>query len=671
MNTENQIPRVSIIWVLLAQIAVIVPHLARIPWWIFVIWLLCALWRLAMFRGEASYPSVLIRSILVALGTVGVVVSFGGLQGLDIAVALLLLSFSLKVVEARQRRDLNLLFFLAFVVIATAFLFSQSIYLAAYQILSILFVLTAMVATQRSNQNRSPMQALRVTTRLLLQATPIMLVFFLVFPRLEPFWSVPERDNSGGTGMSETMTPGDIAKLNQSDELVFRASFQGATPESRQLYWRGMAQTHFDGKTWTRGNTEHNDSAALINDMPVYLSGRPLNYSVVMEASQQYWLFPLPVAVTDHTDQQLSRIDVQPDFSLRTREPLVKRTLIHYQSYPDSLKGLYESGRVLSLASALPAGYNPRSVELARKMANEAGSTDEFIAALQSLIGQGGYYYTLEPPTLGYHSIDEFLFETRKGFCEHYSSAAVVLLRAAGIPSRVVVGYQGGEYNSLSNALTVRQFDAHAWVEYWEAGSGWIRFDPTASVAPSRILMGMQGALRSDPSIEASVFSSLYYRNLPVIKDLRMRLEALNMGWQKWVVNFDNARQTHLLEKLLGEVTPLRTGLLVLGVLLFIFVVRGLLAVWRVNRTDLPLEQIYYRRFIAKLSSLGLVRVGSEAPGEFGRRIAEEYPQLRNEVLAISAQFEAVSYAGLDQSTHISRLKRLVGAFQPENLLKK
>lgn len=661
----------SIIWVLLAQIAVIVPHLARIPWWIFVIWLLCALWRLAMFRGEASYPSVLIRSILVALGTIGVVISFGGLQGLDIAVALLLLSFSLKVVEVRQRRDLNLLFFLAFVVIATAFLFSQSIYLAAYQILSILFVLTAMVATQRSNQNRSPMQALRVTTRLLLQATPIMLVFFLVFPRLEPFWRVPERDNTGGTGMSETMSPGDIAKLNQSDELVFRASFPGDMPESRELYWRGMTLAHFDGKTWTRGNTGLDSSAALGDEMPVYLSGRPINYSVVMEPSQQYWLFPLPVAITDHTSQQLSRIDTLPDLSLRTREPLVRRTLVHYQSYPDTQKGLYESGQVLARATALPAGYNPRSIALAQKMARTAGTTSEFIAALASMIGEGNYYYTLEPPTLGYHSVDEFLFQTRKGFCEHYSSAAVVLLRAAGIPSRVVVGYQGGEYNALSKVLTVRQFDAHAWVEYWEAGSGWIRFDPTASVAPSRILMGMQGALQSDPTIETSVFSSLYYRNLPLIKDLRMRLEALNMGWQNWFVNFDNARQTHLLEKLLGEVTPLRTGLLVLGVLLFIFVATALLAVWRGNRTDLPLEQLYYRRFIAKLARLDIVRGGSEAPGDFGRRIAREHPQLRNDVMAISMQFEAVSYAGQDRSTDISRLKRLVSAFKPENLLKK
>ncbi len=661
MSFEGQVPRVSIIWLLLAQVAVILPHLHRMPWWIFVIWLLCALWRLAMFRGEASYPGRFLRVVLVLFGAAGIFISQGGLGGLDVAVALLLLSFSLKIVEVKNRRDLNLVFYLALLVIATAFLFSQSIYLAAYQVLCILFVLTAMVATQYSTRNRSPMQALRVTSRLMAQAVPIMLVFFLVFPRLEPLWKVPGSRAAADTGMSDSMAPGDIARLNQSDRLAFRARFSGSLPPGEMLYWRGMTFLHFDGRNWTRQES----AGQWYREKTIYLRGEPLDYTLTMEPTRQHWLYTLPLAAQrqPNSSDQLLRL---PDFVVASLTPIHSRRQFQFSAYPETPLGLEESTETLADAVELPEGFNPRSIALAKKLSAEYAEPDAFVEGLRELISAGSYYYTLEPPRLGRHSIDEFLFETRRGFCEHYASAAVFLLRAAGHPARVVAGYQGGEYNSLNDTLTVRQFDAHAWAEYWQAGRGWVRIDPTAFVAPSRILMGMQGALASDSSIESSLFSALYLRNLPLVREARIRLEALNLGWQEWFVNFDNRRQGHLLEKLLGEVTPMRTAMLVLTVLAFSFVVVALFQFLRYRSSPQSPERRYYSAFLDKLAKLGLQRGRSEAPGDFGRRAAQDLPLLRNDILAINGQYESIAYAGRNAPEDVARLRRLVAGFRPK-----
>ncbi|NNC55072.1 MAG: DUF3488 domain-containing protein, partial [Pseudomonadales bacterium] len=341
MNTISQIPRNSIIWLLLAQAVVILPHTGRMSWWMIAIWLLCAVWRMAMFRGEASYPGRAVRSVLVMLGCVGVAVSFGSVGSLDFAVALLILAFSLKLIEVRTRRDLFLVFNLALFIVAAAFLFSQSIFLALYQIGSIVLIFTAMVATQHALHNRAPLLSMRKALRLIGQAVPIMLLFFLVFPRIPPIWSVPSSGGGATTGMSDSIEPGDIAKLNRSSKLAFVVEFESAAPPTTELYWRGITLEDFDGRKWSARNGAERARMQALPEAELY--GAPLRYTLILEPSQKHWLFALPFATLPPGQPGVEGVFATADYNLRKRTPLNQRAELVVESYPD-----YRAGTFLS-----------------------------------------------------------------------------------------------------------------------------------------------------------------------------------------------------------------------------------------------------------------------------------------------------------------------------------
>lgn len=679
MSAVTQIPRHSIFWLLSAQLAVILPHADRMSFWMMAVWLLCAIWRLAMFRGEASHPGKIIRSILVALGCVGIFVSYGKLGGLDLAVALLILAFSLKLVEVRERRDLYLVFYLAFFIIASAFLFSQSIFLAAYQILSVAFVLAAMIATQHSLTSQDPTRAFTVALKLIAQAVPIMLVFFIIFPRIGPIWSVPSSESNSTTGMSDEVSPGDVAKLSQSSELAFRVEFASDIPSRKQLYWRGMTLSDFNGRSWTRSQETVAELSitdqSLLSQENHYLFGQPIRYSMSIEPSHQHWLFTLPVATaveTHSSNRGVTQEKIFPtnDYALESSKKITQRTLISFESYLNYRLDLSLSASAQQRETAIPEGYNPRSIALAQEMRAKASSDIDFIQSLQRYITEQTFYYSLEPPKLGKHSVDEFLFETRKGYCEHYASAFTFMLRAVGIPARVVIGYQGGEFNPYNNALSVRQLDAHAWMEYWQVGSGWQRLDPTSSIAPDRIEYGMEGAVERNPDMGVSLLSPLYYRNIALIKNIRARFEAVNYSWQKWFVGFDNDNQSELLEDLLGEVTPTRTALLVGGVLAVTLALVAFFVMRRSSTDKLSPELLQYKKFCQKLSRLGVERKVSESPNDLAKRVIAKYPGLASEVQCITEQYVAMAYREEIDTSSLAQFKRLVRRFNPSSRMR-
>ncbi|MGB5324362.1 MAG: DUF3488 and transglutaminase-like domain-containing protein [Pseudomonadales bacterium] len=671
MSTSEQIPRNSIIWLLLAQLVVILPHTGRMSWWMIAIWLLCALWRMAMFRGEASYPGGAVRSVLVMLGCIGVAVSFGDVGGLDFAVALLILAFSLKLIEVRTRRDMFLVFNLALFIVAASFLFSQSILLALYQVGSIVLIFTAMVATQHALHNRAPMLSLRKALRLVAQAVPVMLLFFVVFPRIGPIWSVPSSGGGAGTGMSDSIEPGDIARLNQSSKLVFRVDFESNMPSRIDMYWRGIALEYFDGRKWSALDAQDALESGTAagggrGTSQVELYGQPLRYNVVYEPSQKNWLFALPVAyLQSGRNETLQGVYRTVDNNLRQRTRLVQRAELRMESYMDYRYGIVlgDSERARNLA--LPARSNPRARRFARRMRENSASAAEFVAQLQRYFTEQAFFYTLEPPQLGQQTVDEFVFDTRKGYCEHYANAFAFMLRAAGIPARVVVGYQGGELNPHNDTLSVRQLDAHAWLEYWQPGRGWLRLDPTYSVAPERIDFGMQGALARRPELGASRLSPLYLRNIELVKAMRLRFDAINHGWQRWVVNFDADQQRAVLQKMLGQVSPWKQGLLValgltllLGALAF-FVLRGGAA------EALTPEQKLYRKFCKKVKQqLQMTRGKAETPLAFAERVAGAAPHSASQAHSITRNYMDIAYAGA--ASQLAELKRNVARFRPE-----
>ena len=654
MNTAHAlIPRNALVWLLTAQVVVLVPHLPRLPLWVAGVWIGCALWRVQIQRMRWHYPGLLMQIVALAAVTLGVFVAQGTLIGLDAAVMLLLLLFMLKLLEMRKPRDALVVIYLGFFIVATAFLFNQGIPLAVYQCFSLLILVAALVGLQQTQSRNDPARAMRTAGVMLLQAVPLMLVLFMLFPRLGPLWAVNAPGGQARTGLAESMAPGDVADLARSGELAFRAAFDGALPAQATLYWRALTLTQFDGHSWSRSAM---GGGAAANWEP---RGEPLRYQIITGASHQPWVFSLRGADSDD-----ERLLLNSDFMLQARRPLSQGIAYRATSRPDSLLqagGLDPLQRRMFLQ--LPEGFDPRSRTFAAELRRQYPQDADLIGALLRYFNHEPFHYTLRPPTLGRHSIDEFLFDTRRGFCGHYAGAMTFLLRAAGIPSRVVAGYQGGEVNPRGNYVLVHQFDAHAWVEAWLPGQGWVSFDPTFQVAPERIEDGLQSALQGEGSfLEDSPLSAVRYRNIGWINSARLFWDDVNYQWQLRVLGYQSDRQMDFFRRWLGTADWQRIGLISLGALLLCMVP---VAWWilRPARRPTGYRQRAWQKLNRRLARLQLQARTGEGPRAWQARLVEALPRQQEEISAFMDTYVELTYAsptGSDAS-HASRLlaKRL------------
>ena len=463
MTAQALIPRNSLAWLLTAQIVVLLPHLPRLPLWVAALWLGCALWRVQIQRMRWAYPGTLFKAAAIGLTVLGVFTSQGTLIGLDAAVMLLLLLFMLKLLEMRNPRDAVVVVYLGFFIVATAFLFDQSIVVALYQCFSMLVLVAALVGLQQTPGRNDPARAFKTGAVLLFQAIPLMLVLFVLFPRVGPLWSVNAPGQNATTGLAESMAPADIANLARSGDLAFRASFSGDIPAHEQLYWRALTLSNFDGWRWSHSGLASSGSPADWRQQ-----GEPLRYQVMTRATHQPWVFSLRGATSEDSGLFLTR-----DYMLQSRRALSQTTTYEAISHPDSLLQPDELDPLQQrLYLGLPEGVDPRSRAWAEQLRREFADDGELIQFLLSHFNREPFHYTLRPPVLGEHSNDEFLFDSQSGFCAHFAGAMTFVLRAAGIPARVVAGYQGGEINPRGGYVLVHQFDAHAWVEAWLPGQG-------------------------------------------------------------------------------------------------------------------------------------------------------------------------------------------------------
>ncbi|MFT3930800.1 MAG: DUF3488 and transglutaminase-like domain-containing protein [Spongiibacteraceae bacterium] len=669
--TSAWIPRQCLGWLLAAQIALIAPHVVRLPIWIAGAWLLCALWRVQVHRGRWSSPGRIVKTCVVIASLAGIRWSYGSFIGLEPTVALLIACFSLKLIEAATRREAYLLLFLGYFVALTEFLFEQGLGTVLYMLVPILLLTAALIALHQEDPLRSSAAGfsrswlpLRTAALMSAQALPLMLLLFLVFPRIGPLWKVPLPSDQAHTGMTDTMEPGDIAQLSQSDALAFRAVFTGRAPAQRELYWRGLVLDRFDGRAW-RSNDFNDMPFQQIYSAQPKLTGPSIEYEIFLEPTYQRWLFALqvPEAVTKNAYLTM-------DYRLLARDIVADKFVYRARAYPQSLFEVTIDPRLkkheLNLSgsnSGSLASSNPRTQQWAKQLRARFSDDRELIDSVLSNFRTQAFFYTLKPPLLGDDSIDEFLFDTRRGFCEHYASSFVYVLRAAGIPARVVVGYQGGEINPLTGTVLVHQFDAHAWAEAWLEGEGWVRFDPTAAVAPQRIENGLERAVAPGEFLAQQPLSASRYRSVSWLNDLRHRVDAINYAWTRWVVNYRDDTQLAVLTNLLGEINPLRmTLLLVGGGAVVIFAVVLMLFGRQLFGTPLPAEQRYYAQFCARLARLGYPRPPTMAAGDYGRWILEKNPQWRV-VQEITTCFEALCYRQLSSSQREQlrrKLKRLV-----------
>src|SRR5690606_24983387 len=436
--------------------------------------------------------------------------------------------------ETRQRRDQFVLLFISIFLIMASLLREQHIWSLPFLVAGVILTTTAWLRMSISEDVRIR-DSFGTAGRLLLYATPLALAMWIFFPRIAtPFWSVPIDNGGATTGLSEEMSPGDISSLSQSDAVAFRVKFATQAPPPSQRYWRALVLHRFNGRTWS-GNEPSIDLRAREE---IRVSGEPVAYEVTMEPSQQQWVFALDMPL----QWSLERTFMGPQQQLMSVQPIDRRVAYDAVSYLDYRTNVDLSRMARSWYLRLPESRNPRSIELATQLRSAAADDADYVNDVLGMFRREEFYYTLQPALLGSNPVDRFLFETREGFCEHYASAFAVLMRAAGIPSRIVLGYQGGEMNPLGDYLIVRQSDAHAWNEVWLEGRGWVRIDPTAAVAPERIEAGMSAARFGDAGARWGLTAPTRW-----LYNLGLTWDALNARWNGWVLGYGPDNQNRFM----------------------------------------------------------------------------------------------------------------------------
>ena len=618
----QQIPRNSLALLMLAQAAVVIPFSIHLSPWIIAVCLFCGCWRWMVFRGRWDFPRHWIKAVLVAASIAGVAVSGVSMMSLEAASSLCVLAFALKTVEMKNARDAYVVSFLGYFNIATQFLFDQSLAIAAYELGATTLVTAGLIGLNQRATRVNPMASIRIAGTLIVQALPLTIVFFLLFPRIAPLWTIP-LPSGATTGISDRMKPGDIANLTQSDEIAFRAVFRGQTPSPGNLYWRGLVYSDFERGEWSVGNP-------LPAETGWSISGNGTegdNYVVLLEPTFSRWLFALDVA-----EPRSPRIGVTRDYRLESAEPVMSLYRYQVESFPGRVMDAGAGGlapHVRERALALPQGDNPRIVEYARQLRRQHAEPAAMARAVLDEIRTEPFAYTLRPATLNeLGSVDQFWFDTRQGFCTHYAGAFVYIMRAAGVPARMVGGYQGGELNPFSDHLVVRQYDAHAWAEMWVRGQGWVRLDPTAAIAPARIESGLSAAL---PESDLDALSALTAVRLGeggfAVNALRW-LDSVEHRWNLWVLGYDTGVQRNVLRDLLGEVTPMRIGIALLaGSSISMALVAAVMFWRRAPRMRHPVERAF-RSFANVAEKYGYRRDLNETPSAFVRRVGEDnrYP---------------------------------------------
>ncbi len=666
MKPDQQIPRNALVWIVISLFTLVAPHAQRIPLWVLGVYVFTAFWRIMVYQGRWSFPGRWVKTGLIVGSFAGIYLSYGSLIGLEPTVALLLTAFALKLVELTRRKDGYVLLFLGYFICITEFLFSQDLLIVLYSLLNVTVVTTGLVALHRPGENQFNRKTIRLATVMLLQAMPLMVVLFFLFPRIGPLWTVPIKSHTAKTGVSDFMKPGDISRLGKSDEVAFRAEFSGDIPNAADLYWRGLVFSLLEDGAW-RSLRYYNIPASERRPQPVETSGTPLAYQVIMEPTQQNWLYSLRYARPASPGMLEGS-----DYVLFSPMELEDERLYRVESWPDAELELELSQWRREVELRLPDGENPETMAFARSLRSESGDDAAFVDAVLARFTREPFVYSLNPPLLPEaNPLDAFMFRTRTGFCEHYAAAFVVTMRAGGVPARVVAGYQGGEVNPVNRTVIVRQFDAHAWAEVWLEGRGWVRVDPTAAVSPERVEWGLERALAGEGSfLSDSPLSLMHYRGVAWVNTLRLRYDALTYRWQSWVNGFNRDKQFELLNDVFGGISARKFMLVLIGSWALILGPVAFSLLRRRERRATSRTDRYYLAFCAKLARAGVTREAGETPEHFGARAARSMRPLAQQIERITRLYSALAYrpaAAADgrRNTLERELGRSVRRFRP------
>ncbi len=619
------------LFLLLVIAWVIAPQVGNLPLWCSALALGVLSWRAWLAWTARALPSRWWVLLLLVLTIGATLLTHRTLLGRDAGVTLIVVLLSLKTLELRAQRDAFVVFFLSFFTMLTNFFFSQSLLTAAAMLVALMGLLTALVNSHMPVGKPPLREAARTAATMALLGAPIMALLFLLFPRLAPLWGIPGDAMSGRTGLSASMQVGSIATLALDDGIAMRIRFAGAVPRQSELYFRGPVLSTLEGREWRSLRsgfpTRMQDPANLRTEGPA------VDYQVTLEPSNRPWIFVLDAAaekpvVPGHELAMTAELQWLAD------RPVSDLLRYRARSHTSFRHGPVRRTAGLQDYLELPPGYNPRTMQWAADLRQDpryGNDPARLIDAALERLRTGGYGYTLEPGVYGQNTADEFWFDRKEGFCEHIASAFVVLMRSLDIPARIVTGYQGGEVNTVDGFWVVRQSDAHAWAEVWLAGRGWVRIDPTSSVAPGRT-----GSLQRLQAPRGVIASALGGINPAVVLNLRSVWEAMNNGWNQWVLNYSQATQLNLLKNV-GFQSPSweDLGYVLIGVVVFASLCGAALTLWERNRRDPWLRLL--GRASRRLRAAGLAIAPNSTPRGVARQLAQQLGAADPRALAIGA----------------------------------
>jgi transglutaminase-like putative cysteine protease len=648
----------SIFWVIATLAIAMAPQVPRMSVLVAVMSLAPLVWRLAAELNDWKPLKSLVRYAATATSLIALVASSGGLFGRRASVSLLAAMLALKLLECERIRDARLIVSFCFFLCATQFLFTQGIFMLAYGVATIIVGLVALAQLQRQEAfepvavvpsiKASMLSDLAFSLRLLLLAVPIAIAFFLFFPRwATPLWGVPESSLDAKTGLSDSMSPGSIQNLFMDDSPALRIEFEGRLPEPSELYWRGPVFWQYKKNTWTSSFYGRN---IAVETMPDDRNAR-WRYTVQLEPNERNWLFALDYPTLAPRDTHISM-----DFQMLRRQPVTQLLQYRMASDPDYVDTPELQVTLRSMALDLPDGLNPRTRELMDRWRSESPEPRTLIQRVLRHFNQQDFHYSLEAPLLGRNAVDDFLFNTRTGYCEHYASAFAVMMRMAGIPSRVVTGYQGGWYSELGKYLLVRQSDAHAWTEVWLPAAGWIRVDPTAAVSPLRVQRGSLGAITAPRHL-------LDYN---WVRTVRNSVDLLEQRWNDWVIEFNAQGQARLLASFgLDYLSPAGLVSVLFGVLGVLSLLLLPLIFRTVGAGDKDPVKRAWQKFLRRLKKAGCPHQASNGAMELAFSASNRLPVNLTEIYHIAHLYNQHRYSA--EPPGPGEIQYAVRNFHPHN----
>lgn len=581
------------------------------------------------------HTGLMLSLFAAAWGSIGTI---SGTQGAGFLAAMMVS----KLYEAERVRDARSVATFASFLVMAQFLFQSELWAMLAAIPGMVLAIATLASLHQvpTNGPITVARPLRQAGLLILVALPFALALFAVFPRLvSPLWGNTFSTQRGQLGLGDRMEPGQLGESALDDRPALRVRFPDGVPPSPLRYFRGLTLWSTDGRAWTR--PEWTDAPML--DLPP-VPDRGIRHEITLEPDAAPWLPALdrPIAAPDGL-----RLALDSSLPMPRRNRALRYEVV---SDPDlMLEPFGLSPQTESMALALPQSRNPRTLALAQRLREETPDAEAFARRLLGLFTEE-FSYALEPPPLGVNSVDEFLFDTKIGYCEHYASAYATLLRAGGVPARVVLGYQGGYYNAMGGYLVVRRADAHAWVESWIEGRGWLRADPTSMVAPERIELG-SGAL-------AGLQDD--FRRSDLFRWFHDRWDFLELRWTDWIVNYRAAEQSALLQHLMNRLPQSFTAMgamivamIVISAVLIFWLLRGRPA----GQAMTDPSARWFGTFRRVLAGAGVASTPSEPMTRIAARAGERYPSAARVLAELTSRYQATRYApgGDGRAARLSR----------------